>query len=158
MVNPKNFLHRILQENASLFACVPCSLLKPLVNCVIADDRLTYISATCEGEAIGIAVGSYLAGRIAVVMLQNSGIGNIVNPITSLTNIYGIPCVLIISYRGEPGIRDAVQHGIMGRITGKLLNTIGIYHQDFPARDSEKGAKRANTSCRSTGRATPAPA
>lgn len=144
MIDSKDFLDRVLQEKVGLFTGVPCSLLKPFINHVIANDNLTYISATSEGEAIGIATGSYLAGRIAVVMLQNSGLGNIVNPITSLTNIYKIPCLLIISHRGEPGSKDAVQHEIMGRITEKLLDTLGIYHQVFPAKDAEIEQKVSN--------------
>ena len=144
MIDSKDFLDCVLQENVGLFTGVPCSLLKPFINCVIAEKELTYVSATSEGEAIGIAAGSYLAGKIAVVMLQNAGLGNIVNPITSLTNIYKIPCLLMISHRGEPGSKDAVQHEIMGRITEELLDTLGIYHQVFPAKDAEIEEKVSN--------------
>jgi phosphonopyruvate decarboxylase len=70
-------------------------------------------------------------------MLQNSGLGNTVNPITSLTNIYYIPCLLIVSHRGEPGHEDAIQHRIMGEITGALLDLIGAYRQDFPAETAD---------------------
>lgn len=145
MIDSKNFLDRILQEDIGLFTGVPCSLLKPFINRVIINNQLAYISATSEGEGVGIAVGSYLAGKIAVVMLQNSGLGNIVNPITSLTNIYKIPCLLIISHRGEPGSKDAVQHEIMGKITEGLLDILGIYHQQFPTKDAEIEEKVSNT-------------
>ena len=100
MIDSRDFLDSLLRQDMRLFTGVPCSLLRPFINSVIVAGDLTYISATCEGEAVGIAVGSYLAGRMAVVMLQNAGLGNIVNPVTSLTNIYKIPCLLIVSHRG----------------------------------------------------------
>jgi phosphonopyruvate decarboxylase len=132
MIDAREFLDALKQRNVGLFVCVPCSLLKPFINHVIVDDALRYVSAVSEGEAVGIAVGSTLTGKTGVVMLQNSGLGNIVNPVTSLTNIYRIPCLIIVSQRGEPGMTDAIQHSIMGRITGELLDLLDIHRQHFP--------------------------
>jgi phosphonopyruvate decarboxylase len=132
------FLDEIKKYNIGLFSGVPCSILQPIIDKVILDDKLRYITAVSEGEAIGIAVGSSLSGRLGVVMLQNSGLGNIVNPITSLTNIYKIPCLIIISHRGDPeSEKDAVQHEIMGRITEDLLDLLGIFRQILPDKESD---------------------
>ncbi len=138
MIEALAFLEEIKKYKIGFFSGVPCSLLKPIINQVISDDNLYYVTAASEGEAIGIATGSGLTGRTGVVMLQNSGLGNIVNPITSLTNIYKIPCLLIISHRGDPKAKeDAVQHKIMGKITEDLLDLLGIYKQDFPLKTNQ---------------------
>jgi len=132
---------KFIDESAALgnrfFTGVPCSLLKPLLNRVIQSPDLQYVAAANEGEAAAIAAGSCLAGRPAAVMLQNSGLGNIVNPVTSLLNIYKIPLLFIVSQRGQPGINDAVQHSIMGRITESLLDVIGVQYQRFPKKENE---------------------
>ena len=140
MIDASVFVNEIKKYNVGLFSGVPCSLLRPIIDKVILDDNLRYITAVSEGEAVGIAAGSSLSGSPGVVMLQNSGLGNIVNPITSLTNIYKIPCLLIVSHRGDPeGDKDAVQHEIMGRVTEKLLDLMGIYKQIIP--NEEKSIK-----------------
>jgi phosphonopyruvate decarboxylase len=140
VVDAREFLDAVRQHRAGLFTGVPCSLLKPLINHVILDDSLRYVSAVSEGEAVGIAAGSSLTGQIGVVMLQNSGLGNAVNPITSLTNIYKIPCLFVVSHRGDPeGKKDAVQHSIMGRLTNDLLDLLGVYRQDFPSASAGVG-------------------
>jgi phosphonopyruvate decarboxylase len=142
MIDAREFLDAVRQRNVGLFTGVPCSLLKPLINHVILDDALRYVSAVSEGEAVGIAVGSGLTGHIGVVMIQNSGLGNTVNPITSLTNLYRIPCLFVVSYRGDPeGKRDAVQHTIMGRITCEMLDLLGVCRQDFPSESAEVGPR-----------------
>ena len=140
MVDAREFLDAVRQHKVGLFTGVPCSLLKPFINHVISDDALRYVSAVSEGEAVGIVAGSSLAGRVGVVMLQNSGLGNTVNPIASLTNIYRIPCLLIVSHRGDPeGKKDAVQHKFMGRITNDLLDLLDVYWQNFPSESADVG-------------------
>ena len=115
MIDAHDFLERIQKENIGLATGVPGSLLSPLTNHIVGIDNFGYISAVSEGEAIGIAAGSSLTGRIGIVLIQNSGLGNIVNPVTSLTNVYQIPFLLIVSHRGDPGKKpDAAQHTIMG--------------------------------------------
>lgn len=114
------------------YAGVPCSFLTPLLNRVISDPSLSYIGATSEGEAIGIAAGAWLAGRSSVVMCQNSGLGNMVNPLTSLNWPFRIPVLLIITWRGQPGVKDEPQHALMGRIMHELLSVISVSHRAFP--------------------------
>ncbi|MBW1918436.1 MAG: phosphonopyruvate decarboxylase [Deltaproteobacteria bacterium] len=105
---------------------VPCSILKPLISHLQADSTLTYIAATSEGEAMGIAAGWTLADYRPVILMQNSGLGNAVNPLTSLQLIYRLPCLLMVSWRGEPGRPDAPQHQLMGQITPSLLSLLGL--------------------------------
>lgn len=107
-------------------AGVPCSFFTPLVNYMTVDPGLDYVSATSEGEAVAIAAGMTTAGRQAFALMQNSGLGNAVNPITSLLYIYQIPVVLLVSHRGEPGIPDEPQHELMGRITEELARLCAL--------------------------------
>lgn len=111
---------------------VPCSFLNPIINGVIGDPALDYVGATSEGEAVAIAAGAWLAGRRTVVMSQNSGLGNAVNPLTSLNFPFRIPTLLIVTWRGQPGIGDEPQHELMGEITGTLLDAMRIGHRAFP--------------------------
>ncbi|MDD3580934.1 MAG: phosphonopyruvate decarboxylase [Desulfobacca sp.] len=105
---------------------VPCSILKPLISYLENDRSATYIAATSEGEAMGLAAGWTLAGYQPVVLMQNSGLGNAINPLTSLQLIYRLPCLLLVSWRGEPGRPDAPQHQIMGQITPSLLARLDL--------------------------------
>ena len=107
-------------------AGVPCSFFTPLVNYMTVDPELDYISATSEGEAVAIAAGLTTAGKPAFALMQNSGLGNAVNPITSMLYIYKMPVVLLVSHRGEPGKPDEPQHELMGQITEQLSQLCGL--------------------------------
>jgi phosphonopyruvate decarboxylase len=107
-------------------AGVPCSFFTPLVNYMTVDAGLDYLSATSEGEAVAIAAGLTTAGQPAFALMQNSGFGNAVNPITSMLYIYRMPVVLLVSHRGEPGIPDEPQHALMGQITLELSQLCGL--------------------------------
>ena len=103
--------------------------MKGWLNYLSDNRRFQHIVATSEEEACAIATGYHLATKkIPVVYMQNSGLGNSVDPLTSLMNkeVYGIPALLLISWRGEPGEKDEPQHIKMGKITKKLLKTLGI--------------------------------
>ena len=116
---------------------VPCSFLRPFIDRVIDSASLEYIAATNEGEALAIAAGAQLAGRRPVVMLQNSGLGNLVNPLASLTNPFRIPVLLIVTLRGDPTLRDEPQHEVMGRTTRAMLDLLGVDNDWFPANDAD---------------------
>jgi len=106
---------------------VPCSYFKPLVNYMGADPELDYLPAASEGEAVAIAAGMTTAGHHAFALMQNSGLGNAVNPITSMLYIYGMPVTLLVSHRGQPdGAPDEPQHERMGQITEELVRLCGI--------------------------------
>lgn len=85
-----------------------------------------------EGAAVGLAAGSYLAtGKPACVYMQNSGVGNIVNPLTSIANeeVYGIPMLFLVGWRGEPGVHDEPQHIFMGKITENIFDVLAVEHE-----------------------------
>lgn len=124
-------------------AGVPCSFFTSLVNYMTIDPALDYISATSEGEAVAIAAGLVTSGKPAFVLMQNSGFGNAVNPITSMLDIYGIPVVLFVSHRGEPGIQDEPQHRRMGRIIEQLSTLCGLRTHIFEASTFELALEQA---------------
>lgn len=111
---------------------VPDSFLKGLCDELFArfgTDSPHHIVAHNEGGAIGLCAGHYLAtGKPALCYMQNSGLGNAVNPLTSLTDpqVYSVPCLLVIGWRGEPGVKDEPQHIKQGAITLSLLDLLGI--------------------------------
>lgn len=137
MIQTASFVEHLRRLNYSQYAGVPCSFLKPFINCVIDDSTLDYIGATSEGEAVGITLGAYLAGRKTVTMCQNSGLGNMVNPLTSLNYPFRVPTLLIVTWRGEPGMKDEPQHEQMGRIMHRLLDVMEIPWLPFPTDESE---------------------
>jgi phosphonopyruvate decarboxylase len=116
---------------------VPCSFLQPLINYGISSPAHRYLAANNEGEAVAMAAGAHLAGQKPVVMFQNSGLGNAVNPFTSLTHPFRLPLLVITTLRGEPGIGDEPQHELMGKITTDLLRTTGIACAPFPEEKQE---------------------
>lgn len=139
MIGAEGFLDPALERGLDFYAGVPCSFLTPLINGVISDGRIDYVGAASEGEAVAIAAGAWLAGRRTVVMCQNSGLGNTVNPLTSLNHPFRIPTLLIVTWRGQPGLKDEPQHELMGQITAGLLDTMGIRHAVFPDTEAAMG-------------------
>lgn len=130
MISPKFFIDKLEEKNINFFTGVPDSLLKNI--CAYIEDNKDEnhnIIAANEGAAMGLATGHYLAtGEIPVVYMQNSGEGNIINPLASLTDkeVYNIPILLIIGWRGRPGVHDEPQHIKQGKVTLPLLETMEI--------------------------------
>ena len=118
--------------NADFYAGVPDSQLKALCNYLISVygvNGKNHIIAANEGNAVGLAAGYHLAtGKVPVVYMQNSGEGNVINPVASLMNdkVYGMPCIFVIGWRGEPNVHDEPQHIFQGEITCKLLDVMDI--------------------------------
>jgi phosphonopyruvate decarboxylase len=127
-----DFVDNARARGYNWYAGVPCSFLTPLINCVIGDSKISYVSASNEGDAVAIAAGTWIGGHRGVAMMQNSGLGNALSPLTSLTHTFRIPVLVICTYRGEPGAGDEPQHTLMGRITGMLLDTIEVPWGRFP--------------------------
>lgn len=130
MISPKFFYDTLASYDIDFYAGVPDSLLKNLCAYITdhADTAHNIITAN-EGGAMGLAAGHYLAtGQIPVVYMQNSGEGNIINPLASLTDpdAYNIPVLLVIGWRGKPGVHDEPQHVKQGKVTTGLLNVMGI--------------------------------
>lgn len=152
MIPAKAFVETAKSAGFTLYTGVPCSYVKPFINYVIdaqashdpASARgpaLSYIGATNEGDAVAIATGAELGGKRAIAMMQNSGLGNAVSPLTSLNAIFRIPMLLIVTLRGEPGgPKDEPQHELMGTITTKMLETMNVGWDYFPTEESEVGA------------------
>jgi phosphonopyruvate decarboxylase len=134
----------------------PCSYLKPLINAAIDDARFVFRDAVNEGDAIAMAAGATLAGKRALVMFQNSGLGNAVNALTSLCHPFRVPLLLVVTHRGEPGGEaDEPQHELMGRITTALLDTMGIPWERFPADPAAAGAVLARAFARMSAESAP---
>jgi phosphonopyruvate decarboxylase len=133
MIKAEDFVQIAKKKGFGLYAGVPCSFLKPFINYVIDSPDIQYVGAANEGEAVAIAAGAELAGMRSVAMFQNSGLGNAVNPLTSLHQIFQIPILLIVTWRGEPeGAPDEPQHKLMGAITPQLLEVMQIPWAYFP--------------------------
>ena len=130
MLNTNRFYQRLCANGVELFCGVPDSLLKDFCACITENtSHKKNIIAANEGNALAIASGHYLAtGKPALVYMQNSGLGNIVNPLLSLNDVdvYNIPALLIIGWRGEPEIHDEPQHIKQGKLTLPLLDTMSI--------------------------------
>lgn len=128
MIEAHQFLAAAEAHGYDFMVGVPCSFMTPLINVAIASETMRYVGATSEGEAMAIAAGAWLAGRKTIVMMQNSGLGNAVNPLTSLNAPFRIPSLLLVSWRGRPGSADEPQHTLMGAIMHGLLDQMRIPH------------------------------
>ncbi|MEP0356971.1 MAG: phosphonopyruvate decarboxylase [Paraglaciecola sp.] len=130
MISPADFCAVLEKVNINFYAGVPDSLLKNL--CAFIDDSYSFdqhIIAANEGNAVALAMGHYMgSGNPAVVYMQNSGLGNAVNPLTSLADpkVYSIPMLMVIGWRGEPGVKDEPQHVKQGEITEQQLHIMDI--------------------------------
>ena len=141
MVNVEQFAESLMYGGVDFFTGVPDSLLKSFCAYVTDNCAGKHVIAANEGGAVGLAAGHYLAtGRLALVYMQNSGQGNAVNPLASLADpdVYSIPMVLLVGWRGEPGIKDEPQHVKQGKITVALFDTLGIPTEILP--DDETAA------------------
>ena len=133
MVNVPEFVGELKASGVMFFTGIPDSLLKSF--CAYLTDRKLNLIAANEGGAVGLAAGHYLAtGETACVYMQNSGQGNAVNPLASLADpdVYSIPMLLVIGWRGMPGVHDEPQHVKQGKITLELMKTLGIPTEVLP--------------------------
>ncbi len=138
MITADKFLTPARELGFNFFTGTPCSYLKPFINYVIDTDGFDFIDSVNEGDAVAIAAGATVAGKRAVVMFQNSGLGNAVNPLTSLTYTFNIPIMVITTLRGEVGgAPDEPQHELMGQITISMLETMKMKWAFFPQTDEE---------------------
>lgn len=131
MIRVEEFYNVMIENNIDYFAGVPDSQLKAFCDYVMKELGVgkNHIIAPNEGNAVALASGYHIAtGKIGMVYMQNSGLGNAVNPITSLTDqeVYGIPVMYLIGWRGQPGVKDEPQHVKQGKITLELLELLNI--------------------------------
>lgn len=140
MIEAHHFVEAARARGFEWYAGVPCSYLTPFINYVLQDPSLRYLSMTNEGDAVALIAGVALAGgartssgrRRGISMMQNSGLGNAVSPLTSLTWTFRLPQLLIVTWRGQPGVADEPQHALMGPITPAMLQTMEIPWEPFP--------------------------
>ena len=132
MIAAGAFVKQAVARGFRFWSGVPCSFLTPFINYVIDSPDLTYFAATSEGEAVAVSLGASLGGHTTVTICQNSGLGNMVNPLASLNYPFRIPTLLITTQRGAPGVRDEPQHALMGQVTGELLDVLRIPWRPFP--------------------------
>lgn len=145
MIRPEFFIEKLKEDGIDCFAGVPDSLLKNICAYITDNcDEQHNIIAANEGAAVGIAAGHYLAtGKAACVYMQNSGEGNIINPLASLTDeeVYNIPVLLLIGWRGRPGVHDEPQHVKQGKVTTGLLNVMGVNYEVL-SKEEDKAEKQ----------------
>jgi len=131
MVAPGVFVQTLNENGLSPFIGVPCSILAPLINYILDNPReMGYYNPANEAHALALASGFYMGtGKIPAVFMQNSGLGNIINPLTSLSQIYKLPALLLITWRGSGGPgTDAPEHDIPGR---DMLDYLKAFHIPF---------------------------
>lgn len=157
MITPQFFIEKLQREGIEFYAGVPDSLLKN-VCAYITDhfDSKHNIIAANEGGAVALAAGYHLAtGNVGCVYMQNSGEGNAVNPLASLTDreVYHIPLLLLIGWRGRPGVHDEPQHVKQGKVTTGLLNVMGINYEVLSKEEDKASVQieKAMRSIRETG-------
>src|SRR4051812_49878862 len=114
MITARSLMTGLTDRGVSVVTGVPCSLLTPVINRAIADPRVRYLGATQEGEATALAAGAWLGGGLGCVIGQNSGLGNMVNPLTSLLPAARIPALLLGTWRGQPGRAAEPQPPLIG--------------------------------------------
>ena len=156
----ESFVKVLASEGVGLFCGVPDSLLKSF--CAYLTDHagrgFSHVITANEGGAVGLAAGHYLAtGLPAVVYMQNSGQGNAVNPLASLADpdVYSIPMVLVVGWRGMPGVKDEPQHVKQGKITVSLFETMGIPTEVLPDDDAAALAAAKATVARAKSESRP---
>ena len=145
MIEARNFVEAARERGFHWYAGVPCSFLTPFINYVLQDPSLHYLSRANEGDAVALIAGVALAGDEraphgrGIAMMQNSGLGNAVSPLTSLTWTFRLPQLLIVTWRAQPGIADEPQHALMGPITPRMLETMEIPWELFPTENAQIG-------------------
>ncbi len=126
MIDSADFLSYLSDNDFTFSTGVPCSYFRNLLLALEKDDRFTYLPATREDEAIGISTGYFLGGGRTFLIMQNSGLANIGDAITSLTQLYKIPLLIFVSYRGLEPDKDFPEHSIMGDVTKPVLDAYQI--------------------------------
>lgn len=153
MLSPKNYLNLLITNKIDFFVGIPDSALKNFTS-YITDNvcKQNDIIAANEGACIGLAAGYHLAtGKVPFVYMQNSGLGNAINPLLSLAEdkVYQIPMIIMIGWRGEPGVKDEPQHLKQGEITLSLLESMGMPYLVIDS-DEEKAIEQTKNLIKST--------
>src|SRR5499425_178424 len=125
MISGRQFADRLRAHGFDFFTGVPCSLIEDLIAVLERGGHGPYVAAAREDAAVGVAAGAWFGGKAPVVLMQNSGLGTSLNALASLSLMYGLPALLVVTWRGHEG-KDAPEHILTGEITPKLLDLLGI--------------------------------
>src|SRR5262245_6705535 len=128
MISGSAFADALERHGLDFFAGVPCSIIEDLIAVLERHPRLPYVAAVREDVAVGLAAGAFLGGKRPAVLMQNSGLGTSLNALAPLGLMYGLPSLLVVTWRGHGG-RDAPEHILMGAISPPLLDLLGIPHR-----------------------------
>jgi len=128
MISGHDFAARLERHGFDFFTGVPCSLIEDLIAVLERGTRAPYVAAVREDAAVGVAAGAWFGGRRPVVLMQNSGLGTSLNALASLSLMYGLPALLIVTWRGFGG-KDAPEHILTGEISPRLLELLGVPHR-----------------------------
>ena len=145
MINTEHFFKNLIKNDIRFFSGVPDSLLKNI--CAYISDNVegnNHIIAANEGNALALGIGYYLSsGKLPLIYMQNSGLGNIVNPLLSLSDpdVYAIPILLMIGWRGQPDFKDEPQHKKQGRVTLNMLEAMEVPYQILSPDTTDEQAK-----------------
>jgi phosphonopyruvate decarboxylase len=125
MISGHDFAARLARHGFDFFTGVPCSLIEDLIAVLERGAQAPYVAAVREDAAVGVAAGAWFGGRRPVVLMQNSGLGTSLNALASLSLMYGLPVLLVVTWRGFGG-KDAPEHILTGEISPKLLDLLGV--------------------------------
>jgi phosphonopyruvate decarboxylase len=144
MIDPASFVAHLDELGVRFFTGVPDSLLKDLCSHVMRTlPQESHVIAANEGAAVGLAIGHHLrTGEAALVYLQNSGFGNVVNPLLSLADgeVYGVPMIVLIGWRGQPGVEDEPQHVKQGRVMEAMIAAMELPYAVLPREQQQADA------------------
>ena len=132
MISGHDFADRLGHHGFDFFTGVPCSLIEDLIAVLERGARAPYVAAVREDAAVGVAAGAWFGGRRPVVLMQNSGLGTSLNALASLSLMYGLPVLLVVTWRGFGG-KDAPEHILTGEISPKLLDLLGVPYRVLAA-------------------------
>jgi phosphonopyruvate decarboxylase len=140
-LGPQALYVGLRERGIEFFTGVPCSYFGGLLGLIAERCPERYVPAAHEGTALALACGSVLAGRPAMVLAQNSGLGNLVNPLASLAMTFSVPILILLSHRGDPdGAPDEPQHEVMGTATVPLMDSLGVWSRHLPCSEPELAA------------------
>jgi phosphonopyruvate decarboxylase len=122
------FVEALERERLDFFSGVPCSLIEDAIATLERHGRLPWVATPREDVAVGLAGGAWFGGRRPAVLMQNSGLGTSLNAFASFSLMYGLPALLVVTWRGYEG-KDAPEHILTGEITPRLLDLLGIPHR-----------------------------
>ena len=126
MIESEDFVRALEDIGCDFFTGVPDTMLAGIIN--VLSERRLYTPVVREDQAVALAAGAFFGGKIPVVLMENSGLGNVLNVLMSLHLVYAIPCIMIISWRGFEG-KDSNEHLVIGQTMPQLLDLVRIPHR-----------------------------